>query len=102
MKRVVLSSPLILEAGEFESRYISLEDAMNWIEAGSLENYCNHETIKILGLVPPKSRESATYYDEALCIKTKERLEFGREYTVEEIEEIGYNIILIKKKGMDK
>ena len=56
--------------------------------------FTQHQTIKILGLEPAKER--VVYTPEAnhiqMWIKPRGRLEFGREYTIEEIEKIGYDI----------
>lgn len=98
MKRVILSTSLILEPGTFEVSNLSLEQAWEWLNRGPVENFCGHETVKILGLEPDRSRNSCSSYDEALAIKTKERLEFGREYGQEEIEAIGVEFMLIVKR----
>lgn len=104
MVRVILSSPILIldkDEAQFHARRLSLGEARAWVEAatedGSIENYCGHETVKILGLEPAQDRRNCDYYDVALCASAKERLEFGREYTIEEIEEIGVDFLLIQR-----
>jgi hypothetical protein len=97
-RRVILSTALILEEGTFEAKTLSLEEAQEWVD-DDVENYCGHQTVKLLGLKPDTERRQCDGYDEALCLRAKERLEFGREYSIEEIRKIGVEITLIKKVG---
>jgi len=97
MKRVILSSPVILEPGLFQCVNLDLAKAFWWLGQGPVDNYCGHETVRILGLEPDDRRRNCESYNEALAIKPKRRLDFGREYTKEEIEEIGVDFILITK-----
>lgn len=99
MKRVILSAPLIIGEGTFHAKVISLAEAQKWVKAHNPQNFCGHQTVKVLGLEPSTSRAACLGYDEALCLKPKGRLEFGREYTVEEILQIGVTPILISKEG---
>lgn len=97
MKAVILSTKLILEEGIFEAKEISQEEAQAWVNENHPENFCGHATVKLLGLEPETSRKQCTGYDQALCLAAKSRLEFGKEYSLEEIQEIGVEITLISK-----
>ncbi len=97
LRCVVLSSPILLEDGEFKRQTITLSEAREWVEVQEPEIFTNHETVKILGLEPAKERKTCEGYDEALVLQPVHRLEFGREYTRQEIEEIGVTAILISK-----
>lgn len=98
MKRVILSTKLIIGDGTFEAKTITEAEAQAWVQSGEVENFCGHETTKVLGLEPDKSRRQCEGYDEALALSAKQRLEFGREYSMEEIKEIGVIFTLIKKR----
>jgi len=98
MKSVILSTPLLLEEGIFSARIISLDEAREFVRRNQPQNFCGHQTVKVLGLEPSTSRDVCKGYDAALCLKPKGRLEFGREYTVEEILEIGVIPFLISKE----
>jgi hypothetical protein len=98
MIRVILSTALILDEGTFTSTNLSKKQAQKWLRKGPFINYCGHESVRILGLEPSQKREQCTYYDEALAIRAKKRLEYGREYTQEEIEKIGVIFVLIKRQ----
>jgi hypothetical protein len=95
---VILSSPIIIGEGTFSSEILSRRKALLWINRGPVKNYCGHESIRIFGLKPTESRQQCTYYDEALAISPQKRLEFGREYTQEEIEKIGAQFVLIRRQ----
>lgn len=97
MNRVILSTALLIGEGVFEAKTLTLDEAKTWLNAGPVENFCGHETVKILGLDPATERKTCQGYDEALCLGAKSRLEFRREYTVQEIALIGINITLIKR-----
>ena len=92
---VILSSPLILDDGDFKSWTISQEEAQRWVEEFQPKVYTQHETLKILGVTIALSRENCDYYDQALSLKANDRLEFGKYYTLEEIKEIGVTFRLI-------
>ena len=96
---IVLSSPLILEDGNFEAKTITLNEAIELVnlKGVKVENFCAHQTVKLLGLNPAKVRKDCSGYDLALVLKPKKRLPFGVELTVEEIEEIGVTVVLIRK-----
>lgn len=96
MRRAILSSPLLLEAGEFKMEEILLDEAIKF--ATTAQNFCGHQTVKVLGIEPAKTREECAGYDEAICLKPVGRLEFGREYSVAEILKIGIKIFKISKK----
>lgn len=96
MKKVILSTSLLIETGLFTMTNISLEEANIWNDS-TVKNFCGHQTVKLLGLEPSTNREACTSYDEALCFKPKTRLVFGQEYSLKEILKIGVDIYLIKK-----
>jgi len=98
MKGVILSTSLILEEGTFRARRLTQAQAQAWVDSFTPENFCGHETVRILGLEPDRSRRQCDDYDQALCLKACSRLEFGREYAVEEIKEIGVEFMLITKQ----
>ena len=95
--KVILSTPMLLETGNFTMNEISLEEAKEWVDNNEVKNYCGHETVRILDLEPAKNREECFGYSECLCLKPNARLEFGKEYTKEEIKNIGVKAFLIKK-----
>jgi len=97
MNRVILSTKLLIGDGTFECREITPDEATNWLALGPVENYCGHATVRILGLEPDRSRRECEGYDEALCLKPRSRLEFGREYSQEEIAAIGVEYALIRR-----
>ena len=95
MKRVILSTTIILEVGKYEMLEIGLEGAKEF--AKSAENFVGHTTVKILGIEPAKDRKNCDSYDEALILKPLKRLEFGKEYTLKELEQIGFTYFLISR-----
>lgn len=97
MSNVILSSPMMLECGDFTMEQITLNDARTWVLVNKPTNYVGHATVRVLGLEPATSREVCTGYERALVLKVNGRLDFGREYTSEEIEEIGVTCYLITK-----
>jgi len=96
MRKVILSSTLLLEEGTFSMRKVDLAEAADF--ARDAELFCSHETVRILGINPDTARKVCGGYDEALVIKPHNRLEYRREYTLAEIEEIGYDLFIIKKE----
>lgn len=94
-KKVILSSPLLLEVGLWRMEEITLAEAKAF--AREAENFCGHETVKILDIDPKQASKVCEGYDEALALKPAGRLEFGREYSREEIEEIGVTISKISR-----
>jgi len=97
VKRVILSTKLIIGSGTFQAEEITQGQAQDWLSQGLVENFCGHETVRILGLEPDKSRRQCDGYDEALAINAKSRLEFGREYSIKEIQAIGVEFTLIRR-----
>ena len=95
MKKVILSTSMLLETGTWKMTEISLAEARKF--AVQAENFVGHSTVRILGIEPRADRAFCTGYDQALVLKVNGRLDFGREYSVEEIEEIGYSIFLIER-----
>ena len=94
---VVLSSPMLLEVGNFNMVELSIEQATQWVEEFSPKNYVGHSTSLIVGLAPATTREVCSVYDQALALKPQGRLEFGREYTKQELLEVGISCFLITK-----
>jgi len=99
MGKVILSSSIIFEPGTFVVERWTLSEAKEWVNTHNPKNYSTHDTVKILGIEPRKSRASCSTYVEALCLKPNERLDFGRQYTQEEIEEVGVKCFFIRKVG---
>jgi hypothetical protein len=97
MQKVILSTALVLGDGLFRSESISLDQAKAWIVSNRPQNFCGHQTVKVLGVEPAQTREVCKGYDQALCLSAKGRLEFGREYTAEEIMEVGVDFRLITR-----
>lgn len=95
--QVILSSPILLEDGQFNRKTITRRQAQKWVDQNAPVNFSQHQTVKILGVEPAATRENTPAYDEALIISPKDRLEFGREYTKEEIEKIDVAFVLIAK-----
>ena len=96
-KYVILSGPILLEEGRYALTAISMEEAQLWVEANAPENFCGHQTVKILGVDPAQARRSCAGYDEALILKPRSRLEWGKQYTVKQIREIGVDPVLVTK-----
>ncbi|PLX26912.1 hypothetical protein C0583_05685 [Candidatus Parcubacteria bacterium] len=94
-RKAILSAPMLLEEGNFTAKVISLDEARAW--AVDAENFCGHQTVKAIGVDPTETRGVCQGYDEALALKPKGRLEFGKEYTIEEILEIGVTPFLITR-----
>jgi len=97
MRNVILSTALILEEGTFKVTKLTVDQALAWVNNHDPINFCGHETTLALGLEPAKDRAVCPGYEKALCLKPLGRLEFGREYTVEEIDAIGVEFTLIEK-----
>ena len=97
-KRVkVILSALIPCPGSWEisEESLSVMKSILKLEEGEWTNYVQHETVKLLGIEPAEKHSILQGgYDEALVIKPNGRLEFGKEYTLEEIEEIGVTCYL--------
>ena len=93
---VILSSPLLLTAGTFKSETISLTEAIIWVNDNNPTCYSAHATVGLLGIdatsVPRNDCES---YRQALILKPNKRLEFCKEYSLDEIAEIGVTCMLI-------
>jgi len=97
MNNVILSAPLILEEGVFTSSIITLEEAKKWVKDNNPTNYSGHQTVLAVGIQPTTSRAVCTGYDVALVLKPLGRLEFGKEYTLDEVLKVGVQPMLIKK-----
>jgi len=93
--KVILSTTMLLECGRYEMTEVDLAFAKDF--AAEADNFVGHSTVKVLGIEPSSERRVCDAYDEALVLKVNGRLEFGREYSVSDIEEIGYTIYLIRK-----
>ena len=97
MKTVILSTALILQEGRFIAENITIEEASQWVKENNPKNYCGHATTLAVGIEPSKTRDICIEYDQALVLKPIGRLEFGREYTLQEVVEIGVQPMLISK-----
>lgn len=97
--KVLLSTTLVVNEGTFKVVKLTKEQAERWVNDNVVINYCGHATTLILGITPAATREQCESYTEALCLKPLGRLEFGKEYTREEIEQIGVDFTLITKLG---
>lgn len=96
--KVILSSPILIEDGKFERETLTKREAQEWLWDGNpAKIFTNHQTVKALGLEPATAREECISYDEALIISPNQRLEFGKEYTQKEIEDIGVTFVLISR-----
>lgn len=95
MNKVILSASILLEDGIFHRKTITFEEALEFSKDSY--NYVLHDTVKMLGVEPAIIRESCPSYIQALILQPKQRLKFGKEYSLEEIEEIGVDFILITK-----
>lgn len=93
--KVILSTPMLLTTGLFRMEEITLEEAKAWVAEHNPVNYVGHQTVKVLGLEPATSRDVCTGYNQALSLKVNGRIEFGKEYTVDEILAVGVTCFLI-------
>ena len=95
MKKISVVSSFIPAEGRWDIKKISLEEAKNLLQGAEVAVYSGHQTVKILGLSPAEGRPIYVPAGETqLWVKPKGRLDFGREYTAEEIEQIGYDIFV--------
>lgn len=94
--KVILSTTILLGTGNWKMEEITLAEARAF--ATEAENFCGHPTVKLLGIMPTTDRKECLGYEEAVVIKPSGRLEFGRDYSVEEIEKIGYTIFKISRQ----
>jgi hypothetical protein len=99
MTHVILASPMLLEEGTFTMRSLSLDEAREWVKTHSPKNFVGHSTVKVLGLEPTTDRAVCEGFIEALTLKPHGRLEFGKEYSVDDILSIGITPFLISKVG---
>jgi hypothetical protein len=97
VKYALLSSTIVLEPGKFEVERITLYEARRWAKKQNPICFSTHDTVRVLGVEPAERRLACESYEEALCVKPKARLDFNRQYTEEEIAEIGVKCYLIKK-----
>lgn len=94
---VVLSSPILLTDGLFYRSEVTLEQAKEWVERRRPKVYSSHPTVQLLGLEPATVRETCVGYEEALVVQPLQRLDFGREYSLEELGKIGVQYVLIER-----
>ena len=99
VKNAILSSTIVLQPGTFVVERITLSEARDWVKENEPVCFSTHDTVKILGVEPAKNRLACTGYETALCIKPNHRLDFAKQYTKDEVEEIGVRCFLIKKIG---
>jgi hypothetical protein len=95
--KAILSSSIIFEPGIFKVSNLTIPEAKEWVKNNNPTCFSTHDTVKILGVTPAKSRLACNSYVEALCLKPNQRLDFHREYSLAEMEEIGVTIFLIKR-----
>jgi hypothetical protein len=91
---VILSTSMLFEEGFFKMERVELSDAKEF--AKTAKEFAGHSTVRVLDIEPCLGREVCDGFDNALVIKVRGRVEFGREYSREEIEEIGFDIYLIQ------
>lgn len=96
--KAILSTALILEEGIFESKNITLEEAKDWVKLNKPTNFVGHSTVRVVGVEPANTREVCASYEQAMVLKPLGRLEFGKEYSVEEILNIGIQAQLLTKQ----
>lgn len=95
--KAILSSSIVFEAGVFEVERWTLHEAREWVKKNNPTCFSTHDTVRVLGVEPAKSRLACNSYVEALCVKPNERLDFAKQYTISEIEEIGVKCFYIRK-----
>lgn len=96
-KAVILSAPILIGEGIFKAKILTQAEAQAWVDEKAPQNFCGHETTRVLNVEPMKGRDQCLSYTEALVISPEARLEFGREYTKDEIMKIGVKFTLIRK-----
>jgi len=99
MRKVYVMSAFVPVEGFYQISKIPLDKAKRIISSSEEVIVASqHETVKLLGLFPAKERITVKEDDLKgalqIWIKPKERLQFGKEYSLEELEEIGYDIWL--------
>jgi hypothetical protein len=97
MRKVILSTSLLLEEGDFRCRKIDQTSAKFFATQPGVENFVQHSSVRILGILPAEERKTCLGYDEAIVIKPRGRLDFGKEYSLEELEKIGFDFFRIVK-----
>jgi len=90
-KTVVVVSAFIPAPGKWNIQELTLEESKKLVEkADNVEVYTQHQTVKLIGLEPDSQRKTYSPNGEIqLWLKPNSRLEFGREYSLEELQEIG-------------
>jgi hypothetical protein len=97
MKLTILSVPMIFPQTAVLSTAITLNEARELVaDAEEVINYCGHSTMLALGIEPATTRDQCESYTDALVLKPNARLEFGREYSVEEIMDIGVTAVHLR------
>lgn len=96
MNQVIISA-IIPQEGTAEVYEVPLQEIREYVRKGKFVNFVGHETVKLLGVDPAKERRELNEpYDEAIVLKPKNRLDFGKEYTVDELMEIGVTCWFIR------
>jgi len=96
--RAILSTPMLLTTGTFKSEIISLTEAIIWTKMYNPTCYTSHETVRLLDIDPTTIERAECHdYYQSLVLKPNKRLAYGKEYTLEEIEEIGVTCMLTTK-----
>ena len=102
MDLVILSTTMLIDEGNYVMEELHLGVAREWVRRNHPVNFSAHQTVKLLDIEPATSREQCKTYDQALVLKPASRLEFGKEYSLEEIEQIGVTAYLISRTDNDK
>ena len=92
MAELVVVSAFIPSEGKWDIKKISLEEAKELVnKAKKVSIYTQHQTIKLINLEPDTERRVYIPQGEEkqLWLKPNGRLEFGKEYSLEELQEIG-------------
>lgn len=97
---IILSTPLVFPETITTCREITEKQAQELVNSSNVINYSGHQTTKILGIEPSKDRKVCNGYQKALSLKPEGRMEFGREYSLEEIKEIGVRFFYLEAEDI--
>lgn len=99
----VILSAIIPQEGTAHICQVDLSEMKEYVQSGNFVNFVGHETVKLLGVEPAKDRRELNgYYDEAVIVKPNGRLEFGREYSISELQEIGVTCWFVRWSQEEK
>ena len=102
MQVVIFSTTLMPSDGIWERRTTTLQAAkeeLAVLKAQGIEPVCfsQHQTVKLFGVSPATGREQCQDFDLAFVARPLFRTEFGKEYSLEEIEDGGYEVVRVAK-----